>query len=506
MNFELQYNKNGGIYMTYQELLNLLNAYQLALTTMSFDSQTIAPKAGAPYRNKAMATLAGEYFKIFVSDATFEILHEASKSDNVIESLGALELIKRLEKTKNIPVDEYIAFEELINNAQQSWETARHEADYSVFQGDLEKIINSHRAILKYRESSLQDYDNSLNDYEEGLRMEHVESFFTSIENDLLPFIDTILEKQGPKPEFMHKFVSIDNQKKISELIMNHLKYDKEFGLLGEAAHPFSSTLSINDTRITTHYHEHDFTQNIFSVIHEIGHSMYNHQVNKDFEGTPLADNMSMSMHESQSRFLENVIGRSKNFWTPLYPKVQAIIPDVLGSVDLDTFLKGINFVERGAIRIQADEVTYPLHIMVRYNIEKAIFVNNQSADGLNTLFANEMTRLLGVTPKDDSEGVLQDIHWSGASFGYFPTYALGSAYASQFYKAMRRDIDIDTILLSGDLTEMFVWLHQNIHQFSGTIPTQELILKVSGEPFNPNYYIKYMIEKYSNLLGIDFE
>lgn len=492
--------------MTYPELLNLLNAYRLALTTMSFDSQTLAPKAGSAYRNKAMANLSGEYFKLLVSEKTYEILKETSKSENEIDSQGALELLKNLEKTKNIPLNEYIAFEELINNAQISWEKARLEKDYSIFEKDLDAIINSHRSILKYRNSSLQDYDNSLNDYEEGLRMEHVEKFFKTIEDDLLPFIDVILKNQGPKPDFMTQFVSIDDQKKISNLIMEHLHYDKDFGLLGEAAHPFSSTFSINDSRITTHYHEHDFTQNIFSVIHEIGHSMYNHQVHPDFEGTPLADNMSMSMHESQSRFLENVIGRSKSFWTPLYPKLQEIIPDVLGKVDLDTFLLGINYVERGPIRIQADEVTYPLHIMVRYNIEKAMFVQGHGAKDLNTLFASEMTRLLGITPKDDSEGVLQDVHWSGASFGYFPTYALGSAYASQFYNAMKKDIDIDTILMNGELKPMFNWLRDNIHQYSGTIPTQELIKKVCEESFNPSYYVNYIIEKYSNLLGIDFE
>lgn len=492
--------------MTYQELLDLLNSYRLALTTMSFDAQTIAPKNGAPYRNKAMAILAGEYFKLLVSDSTFETLQKASLSEDDIERMGANELLKHLKRTKNIPVDEYIAFEELMNNAQISWEKAREEKDYTLFKTDLEALVKTHRKNLAYRNSELSDYDASLDDYEEGLRMEHVESFFNELENDLIPFVDTIIANQGKKPEFLSAYVPIEKQREISNLVMNHLCYSKDFGLLGEAAHPFSSTFSINDTRITTHYHENDFTQNIFSVIHEIGHSMYNHQVNSTYEATPLADNMSMSMHESQSRFLENIIGRSEAFWKPLYPQMVAIIPDVLGNVSLESFIKGINYVERGPIRIQADEVTYPLHIMVRYNIEKMLFTQDVAIDTLNDVFASEMSRLLNIKPENDSQGILQDIHWAGASFGYFPTYALGSAYAAQFYNAMQQDLNIDEVLMSGNLKPMFDWLKENIHQYSGTIPTQELILKVTGENFNPQYYVRYIKEKYSRLLGIDFE
>lgn len=492
--------------MTYQELLNTLNAYALALTTMSFDTQTIAPKGGAAYRNKSMAIISGEYFKLMVSEDTYSLLKETSLNGSDLEKAGAKDLLEHIEKTKNFPVDEYIAFQELTNNAHESWENARSNKDYTLFQNDLDQLITFHRKGIHYRNGDLNDYDASLDDYESGLRMASVEAFFSHLETNLVPFLDVILAHQEPRPEFMRKFVAIAKQKEISHLLMDHLLYKKEFGLLGEAAHPFSSTFSINDTRITTHYHEYDFTQNIFSVIHEIGHSMYNHQVNPEFEGTPLADNMSMSMHESQSRFLENIIGRSKEFWTPIYPKLQSIIPDVLGDVSLDTYIKGINYVERGPIRIEADEVTYALHIMVRYNIEKAMFVDNHGAEGLNTLFAAEMTRLLGLTPANDSEGILQDVHWSGASFGYFPTYALGSAYAAQFYAAMAKDLDINAVLLSGDLKPMFEWLRENIHQYSGSIKTQDLILKATKESFNPQYFVNYIIQKYSDLLGIDFE
>lgn len=492
--------------MTYQELLSALNAYKLALTTMQFDAQTIAPKDGSEYRNKAMAYLAGEHFKLYTSEIAYKTIQEACNSEDDIERLGAKDMLKHLNKIKNIPYDEFVAFEELINNSQLSWESAREKKDYSLFVNDLEKLLDSHRKRIAYRNIEGSIYDISLDDYEEGLTMESVERFFDTLEKNLVPYLDLIINAQQEYPSFMNAFVPIDKQKKISELLMRHLTYSKDFGVIGEAAHPFSSTFSINDSRITTHYHEYDFTQNIFSVIHEIGHSMYNHNVKLEYEGTPLADNMSMSMHESQSRFLENIIGRSKSFWKPIYPQLQLIIPEVLENVTLDDFIKAINYVKRGPIRIEADEVTYPLHIMIRYNIEKAMFVDNLSAHELDKLFALEMERLVGYSPKNDAEGILQDVHWSGASFGYFPTYALGSAYAAQFYNTMKKEIDIDKLLEEGDLASIFKWLKENIHQYSGIIPTQTLIEKVTGEPFNPNYYVDYLKEKYSSLLGIDFE
>ncbi|QIK57683.1 carboxypeptidase M32 [Erysipelothrix sp. HDW6A] len=492
--------------MNYSDLLDLLNSYSLALATMGYDAQTIAPKDGAAYRNKAMAILAGEHFKLLTSDEADTALTEASQSNNWITQEGSKYLLKELKKIKDIPHDEYVAFQELVNNAQISWETARDKKDYNLFKDDLHSIIETHKKLIDYRKSNLSVYDESLNDYEEGLRMESVEAFFKVLEDELVPHLDTMIEAQAQRPAFLDAYVSTEKQRLISEIVMEHIGYSKNFGYLTETAHPFSSTFSINDTRITTHYQEHAFTQNIFSVIHEIGHSMYNHQVNPDFEGTPLADNMSMSMHESQSRFLENIIGRSKEFWTPLYPKLQNIIPEVLSDVNLDEFVFGINYIERNPIRIDSDEVTYPLHIMVRYNIEKKILVENASVDTLNTLFAQEMTRLIGITPENDSQGILQDVHWSGASFGYFPTYALGSAYAAQFYEAMKKDIDVEALLLEGNLSEIFKWLHENIHQYSGTIETQELIKKVTGESFNPNYFVDYLKNKYSLLLGIAFD
>lgn len=489
--------------MNYLDLQKRLNTYQLALSTMMYDALTIAPKNGAKYRNQAMAILSGEHFKILTSEETHQLLLENENSDHHFIAESAKYQLEELKKIKNIPQDVYVAFNELKNNAQQIWENAREKEDYSLFEPTLANLIKASKDVIDYRNNDQDIYEQLLGDYEKGLTLDKVDRFFDQIKEELVPFINTVIDKQKEKPEFLQAYVPIEKQKEISKLLMDHLGYKDDFGYLAVAAHPFSSTFSINDTRITTSYDENDFTSNIFSIIHEVGHSLYNHNVNPEFEDLPLAGNMSYSMHESQSRFLENNIGRSKEFWLPIYAKLESIIPNVLLNVSLDEFIKGINYVEKSAIRVEADELTYPLHILVRYEIEREMFEGEIKTKNLNQRFSELMEKYLGLKPKNDAEGILQDVHWSDASFGYFPSYALGSAYAAQFMFAMREAVDLDSELMNGELTPMFLWLQNNIHQHGGLYEADTILQRATGEAFNANYYIRYLKEKYSKLLSI---
>ncbi len=489
--------------MTYNELIKKLNSYNLALSTMMFDALTIAPEKGAAYRNEAMAILSGEHFKLITSDESLKIFQDNINNENKIISESAKYQVEEVSKIKNIPSDEYIKFVQLKNDSQQVWENAKRNSDYKAFENNLNLLINTSKKMVQYREKEESIYNQLLSDYEKGLNLEKVDEFFEVIKKELVPFIDKVIEKQGEKPKFLSAKVPVEKQKVISALIMDHLSYDESFGHLSTAEHPFSSTFSINDTRITTNYNVNDFTSNIFSVIHEVGHSLYNHNVNIDFEGYPIANNMSFSMHESQSRFLENNIGRSKEFWIPLYGKLQAIIPNVLADVELDEFIRGINYVEKSEIRTEADELTYPLHILVRYELEKEMFLKEENPKDLNLKFNQLMLEYLGIEIKDDALGILQDVHWSDASFGYFPTYALGSAYAAQFMHQMEKDIPLQSELMIGDLDPMFVWLRENIHQYGGLYSADLILKKTCGEAFNPYYYVNYLKDKYSKLLGI---
>ena len=298
--------------MNYLDLQNRLNSYQLALSTLMYDALTIAPEKGAKYRNQAMAILSGEHFKIITSQETHQLLLENKENEDLIIANSAEYQLEELEKIKNIPQDVYVGFNELKNNAQQIWEEARKKADYTLFEPTLKELINTSKEVIDYRNNDADIYEQLLGDYEKGLSVDKVDTFFDLIKKELVPFIDQVIEHQEEKPSFLSDYVSIEKQEKISKMLMEHLGYTEDFGYLAVAAHPFSSTFSINDTRIATSYEENDFTSNIFSIIHEIGHSLYNHNVNPEYEGLPVAGNMSYSMHESQSRFLENNIGRSK--------------------------------------------------------------------------------------------------------------------------------------------------------------------------------------------------
>ena len=487
--------------MNYTELIESLNAYAYVLSLAYFDSQTIAPKQGADYHNKMVSKIEREYYDLLTSTTTQNLLESMDHTGDVIQNENVRLLLKRFKDIENIPADEYSAYNNLKRESFIQWEQARRTNNYQSYEATLTHMFNTHKKMLGYRKLNKPLYEVALDDYEEGLTLDKVQEFFKVIQERLVPFIDVVLENQPQRPDFLDAYVSIDTQRKISKLIMDHLGYSEDFGYLGESAHPFSSTFSKNDTRITTHYHTNNFTSNIFSIIHEIGHSMYNHQVDSKYEETMIMHSMSASLHESQSRLLENMIGRSKAFWTPIYPKLQALIPDILNTVSLDTFIKGINYVEKGQIRIEADEITYPLHILVRTEFEQALI--DEIPKDLNLLYNAIFKKYFGYEPKSDALGILQDVHWSEALIGYFPTYALGTAYGAQFMVAMRKDIDVDDLLMKGDLKSIFNWLKDHIHQYGGMIQTQDLIKQVTNESFNPHYYVDYLIDKYSKLFNI---
>lgn len=497
-------NKNERIEQ-YNDLLGRLNALQLALTTVEYDDQTVGPKDGRDYRGTMVSILAGEYFKLLQSDSTFALLEELAAYDDLDEILmkSVAELLKQLKKERNVPAAEYIAFNKLLSDSNAVWEEAREQDDYSAFEPLLAQVIASQKKMIAYRQDGKPTYDSMLNDYEEGLDQTKVDAFFKIVNDRLVPFIAKISALNITKPEFLTQKVSREKQMQITQLLMKYLKFESSFGQQGESAHPFSTNMSINDVRITTHYYENNFTSNLFSIIHETGHATYNHQVNPAFEGTPLANNMSYAMHESQSRLMENMLGRTKAFWTTLYAPLQAIIPEVLGPVSLDEFIHGINYVQPSLVRTEADELTYPLHILIRYNIERDLFTDTITTKGLDERWADEYERVLGVRPANKAQGVLQDVHWSQASFGYFPTYALGSAYAAQFMKTMREQIDVDQALANNKIEIIKEWLRVNIHQYSGTLTAEEILTKVSGHGFDANIYCDYLIDKYSTLYGL---
>jgi carboxypeptidase Taq len=489
----------------YQAYLEKVASYGLALNTLYWDQVTIAPKKGQAYRNKMISILSGELFDYQISEEVITLL-EAVKQDPEADEITVIEvkqILKELNHIRYIPKREYIAFTQLLGDSEIAWERAKETNDWQLFKPFLSQVIQQTKQNISYRKSDLPVYQQLLDDFEPGMSIEAYDKFFALVKKELVPLIHKINAKEIARPSLLDIFVPISKQREVIDMLAEALHYSKDSGYIGTAVHPFSSSFTANDNRVTVSYDEHAFISSIFSLIHEIGHATYNGQVNPEFEGRFIANSMSYGLHESQSRMYENMLGRSKEFWKPLYPRIVKII-DELAEYTLDEFIFAINYVSNTLIRTEADEVTYPLHVLIRYEIEKALFSDQLTVDDLPEVWNQKMKEYLDVIPPNDTLGVLQDVHWSGGSFGYFPTYALGSAYSAQFYHKMSESLNIDKTLASNRFDLINDYLKTTIHQYGGLYNAPELFEKVCHAPFNPTFYIDYLVHKYSTLYNLD--
>jgi carboxypeptidase Taq len=487
----------------FREISEKISAYKLALTTLNWDSSTIAPKKGAAYRNKMAALLAGELFSIETSPEFIVCIDELSTA--ALDEITASEIrqIKKgLDKARYIPKEVYVEFAQLTRDAENVWEKARDEQDYESFKPYLKKLIEMTKKVVSYRKDDRSVYEQLIDDFETGITLADYDVFFEKLKKDIVPLLHKVIDKNIPQPTWLKRIVPIQQQRQVVEILMEYLNYDKSSGYIGESAHPFSSHFSVHDNRVTVRYQEELFTSSIFALIHEVGHATYNGQVDEAYQGRMIEDSMSYGMHESQSRLYENMLGRSREFWSSIYPKVQSVV-DALKDVSLDEFILGVNHVELSLVRIEADELTYPLHIMVRYEIEQGLFNGTLDVEGLDQVWSDKYQEYLGIRPPHNGLGILQDIHWSGGAFGYFPTYALGSAYSAQWMAAMRKEIDVDRCLENNDFRSVNEWLRENVHRHGGVYEPNQLLLSVTGEHFNPQYYIDYLKDKYSRLFDV---
>ncbi len=487
-------------YMAYR---TKINAYNYIDYLVSWDSETEAPKECFKERSLYLGVLSEERYKIQVSDEFNAIVDELSKRNDLDADL-AYEVSKMkedIEKVKKIPMDEYVAYQVLLAESQNIWAQAKEADDFNMFAPTLEKIIEFNKKLCKYWETDeLKGYDVLLNEYEKNMTTKEYDVFFNCLKEKLVPFVKIVSSKKLEYSNALKGKFDIDKQKEFVKYLMDVLCFDKNRGLVKESVHPFTSGYGTNDVRFTVHYYEDLLISSIFSAIHELGHSIYEQQGNPKYNDTFLSGGVSMAMHESQSRFFENIIGRSKEFWSIHYNKLKDIFKEELADVSLDDFYLHINEVALQFIRTEADELTYPLHIMLRYDLEKMMIDGDLKVNDLPDKW-NELTKqYLGLDVLNYSLGILQDVHWSGGSIGYFPTYALGSAYASQIFAHMQKDFDVlNNLETTQKINE---WLKEKIHIYSSSMESKDIFENAVGK-FDPNYYIDYLIEKYSKVYNI---
>jgi Zn-dependent carboxypeptidase len=490
----------------FKETVKKIASYNEALGVLYWDLRTGAPRKGMDARSEAIGALSGDMFKLATSPELGEQLAALEEKDTYdglseIDRRLVEETRKEYDRSVKIPPKLYQEYVVAASQSESKWEEAKGADDYAGFQPYLDKVIGYTNQFIDLWGAKATRYDTLLDQYEPGMTVAELDRVFGGLRRQLVPLAAAIAASpHQPDTSFLQGTFDKAAQKDFSLYMLKQMGYDFEAGRLDESVHPFATGLNPGDVRITTRYLDNDVTSALFGTIHEGGHALYEQNIMKELIGTTLCGGTSMGIHESQSRFWENVIGRSRPFWDRYFGELQSRFPGRL-EVSTDQFYRGNNTVKPSLIRIEADELTYNLHIIIRYEMEKLIFNEGLKTSDLPSVWNEKYKEYLGVVPANDAEGVLQDVHWSGGAFGYFPSYSLGNMYAAQFADTMERELDgMWDLVRRGDLLPIMDWLTDRIYRFGKLRTPSELILSVTGKPLDPQHLVDYLTEKYTDI------
>lgn len=488
-----------------QDWIFRTSAYEMAINMIEIDRSTVAPKAGAAYRDERRAYLSGELFSMETSPEIQEVLKNLQSDETLNGTQKRIVTLyaQEMKKMTCVPKDFFLQYTKLQNASYDAWYKAKMENNYAIFAPYLKEMVEQKKQLYAFRGSDKPVYEQMLEDYEPGTDTDFYDSFFDQIKAVLIPLIAAITQAEPIDDSFLFQNYPVDGQKKFMEHLLDYLGFDASWGYQNETEHPFTAWICENDCRTTTKYLPNAVASAVFSTIHECGHAWYEHNIDPEYDGMILSNGVSSGMHESESRLCENYLGRTKAFWETNYPVLQETFPEQLGAVSLDAFVKAVNAAKPSLVRTEADELTYPMHISIRYEIEKKLFMEDLPTDHLDEVWNELYQECLGVHAEKASEGILQDVHWANGDFGYFPTYALGSAYAAQFMHTMRSEIDVDELLRTNQYRQTQAWLKEHVQKYGCRYAAREILKMATGEDFNAKYYIEYLTEKYETLYGL---
>lgn len=468
------------------------------VSLLDWDQKTYMPKRASADRSLQISLLSRRLHEILISDDLWRNIEFLTNERN-IERLSEEDRIvverlkKDVEKARKIPAD----FIERLSKAEalsySAWEIAKKRSKFDIFLPHLKEIVELKREYCSYINLEGHIYNNLLDDYEEGMRYEKLKPAFEYLREKLSKLLDK-LESE----ERINIKLSVRSQERLSHIILRYLGLKKDRFRIDLSEHPFTTRLSTFDVRITTRYLKENPLSSLFSTMHEAGHAIYELNLPKGrFRYTVISDAPSLGLHESQSRFWENIIGRSYSFWRFFYPILKKVEPRF--EADIEDIYRYVNTIRRSLIRTEADEVSYNLHIILRFEIETELIENKIEAKDLPEIWNEKMEEVIGIRPKTDREGILQDMHWSTGDFGYFPSYTIGNIYSAQQLYAMREDIErTDDMIAEGNFVEIKEWLIKNIHRYGRMYTSEEIIKKCCGEGLNPKAFIRYLEEKFS--------
>lgn len=492
------------------ELVKKMTSYNEAIGLMYWDLRTGAPRNGVEQRSEVIGMLSSEVFAMSTSTEMGTYLKELSEESvqdklNEVTKKMVEECQKEYDRNKKIPANEFREYVILQSKAESIWEEAKEKSDFALFRPYLEKLVETTKRFIGYWGYEGNKYNTLLDMYEPGVTVDVIDKVFSELREKIVPLVKSIAEStQKPETSFLSHEFPKQKQRELSLAILKQMGYDFQSGRLDETVHPFATGLNPGDVRVTTNYDEQDFRTAVFGTIHEGGHALYEQNISKELIGTNLCTGTSMGIHESQSLFYENFVGRNLSFWKNNYDLLKQYANGQFDNVKVEDYYKAINESKPSLIRIEADELTYPLHVMVRYEIEKGLFNDEIEVKDLPDIWNSKYEEYLGIRPETDAKGVLQDVHWAGGSFGYFPSYALGYMYAAQLKNAMLKELpNFDTLLEEGNLTPIKEWLTKNVHQYGKLKKPLEILKDVTGEGLNAEHLVKYLEEKYSAIYNL---
>ena len=490
-----------------KEMLGEVADIGRAASVLSWDQQVNMPPGGNDARGQQLATLSKIAQEKFITDEVGHLIDDLKQELNGADTDEAAMVrvaARDYNKAKRVP-PAFIAEQALVTSrAFEAWREAKGKSDFSIFEPHLEKVVELTHKYISFFPPGDHPYDTLLDDYEPGMKTADVKEIFDELRPKQVKLIKAIAASKQVKDDFLFKTY---NEKKLNDFgvdVITRFGYDWTRGRQDKAPHPFETTFSVNDVRITTRYEKDNPLAMLFSTMHEAGHAMYEQGVNPSYERTPIAGGTSLAVHESQSRMWENLVGRSLPFWEHFYPALKQLFPSQLEGVSLKSFYKAINKVEPSLIRVNADEATYNLHVMLRLELEIGMVEGTIAVKDLPELWNAKMQGYLGITPPDAARGVLQDIHWSGGAIGYFSTYALGNLVSAQLWEKINKDIrDLPDQIRKGDFSALLGWLRKNIHQHGQKYEPQKLVEMVTGSRITPQPYVKYLTKKYSEIYNL---
>ncbi len=477
---------------------------------LGWDQRVMMPQRGGSVRAEVLATLGKIAHEKFTSDEMGRLLedlrpYEASLPYESDEA--SLIRVTRNDYLKNVRVPALLRAEMARAGSQANavWVEARKKADFSIFLPALERNIDLKHKYIECFDDADNVYDILLDDYERGMTTAEVTYLFEMLKRDLVPLIAAIAEHgRAVDDSILHGHFPVEKQKAFNYEILRHFGFGEESWRLDPTVHPFASSIAQNDIRITTRYSENFIGMALFGSMHECGHGLYENGVSPSLERTPLSRGVSLGMHESQSRMWENLVGRSRAFWAYFYPRLQSAFPEHFGRIALDSFYRAINKVQPSLIRVEADEATYNLHIILRFELEQEIINGKLALHDLPEAWNTRMREYLGVTVPNDGVGVLQDIHWSGGMFGYFPTYSLGNIISAQIWEKVNKEIpDLSVQFVHGEFQPLREWLREHLHRHGRKFTPRETLKLVVGEPINVSPYVRYLKTKFTEIYGL---